>query len=206
MSEGSGGNTVPVSVYEKAVADMHRYKEALRTAKADLERIGKERDTFKAERDDFNHQLVDAADKLKGVQTQLDAQPGELRKEVERLKGEITTRDHRDAFGRAAKTFKGEKGETIREDALDALWKLSGYKPEGDPDDAKLSEAIAAAVAAQPFVLQSTGQTAGSAAVAAKGGQAAVAASGRGTPDLGGGGKSFVDQLRETLGAQYAPK
>jgi hypothetical protein len=194
--------TVPVGVYEKAQADLARFKEMARTARAQLETLTKERDTIKGERDTFAAQVNETTEKAKGLQSQLDAQPGELRKTIEKLQGDIRTRDHRDAFYRHAKGFRGEKGETIREDALDALWKLSGYTPEGDaPDDAKLAEVIGAAVAAQPFVLQSPAQPNGKAAVAANSGQPAVAGSGRGTPDLAGSDKGILAQLKETFKA-----
>ena len=202
MSEQSG-NTVPIGVYENAVASFKEFKVKYRNAQAQIEALAKERDTIKAERETLATQLAELDTQAKGLKGQLDAQPGELRKTIEHLQGEIRTRDHRDAFYRHAKTWKGEKGEVIRDDALDALWKLSGYTPEGDPDDAKLTEVITAAVAANGFILQTPAQSGGRAAAAANGGQAPAGANGRGNPDLATPPKGLMAQLAETFKSQY---
>ena len=205
MSETGGtGNSVPYGVYQKAVEDMGRYKASLRQLKEQVEGLAKERDTIKAERETLATQLAELDTQAKGLKGQLDAQPGELRKTIEQLQGEIRTRDHRDAFYRHAKGWKGEKGEVIRDDALDALWKLSGYTPEGDPDDAKLTEVITAAVAANGFILQTPAQSGGRAAAAANSGQAPAGANGRGNPDLATPPKGLMAQLAETFKSQYA--
>lgn len=162
MSETTSG-TIPVGVYEKAASDLARWKARAREAESKVDTITKDRDGLAG-------RLAELESSAKELQAKLDQQPGDLQKTIEKLQAEIRTRTHRDDFNKHAKSYKGEKGETIREDALDALWRLSGYTPDGDtPNGDKITEAIKAAVAAQPFVLQPPGQPAEAAAVAAYG-------------------------------------
>jgi hypothetical protein len=81
------------------------------------------------------------------LQQRSEAQPHELQAEVDRLKGELRTRDHKQAFHKAA------KASNVREDAVDDLWKVSGYEPEGDPDETRITEAIQGAVKVRPWLV-----------------------------------------------------
>jgi chromosome segregation ATPase len=81
------------------------------------------------------------------LQQRSEAQPHELQAEVDRLKGELRTRDHKAAFAKKA------KAENVREDAVDDLWKVSGYEPEGDPDETRITEAIQGAVKVRPWLV-----------------------------------------------------
>jgi hypothetical protein len=186
--------TVPTSVYEAAVRDMHRYKAELRKVKATL-----------AERDAA---LAAAAGEVEAAARERDALKGQLASPddkdatIAKLRGEIRDRDHRAAFEKAAKGFRGEKGETIQESAIADLFTLSGYRAEGDaPDEGALGEAIRAAVAARPFVL------APPAAVAANG-TATTPAPGpagpglvRGAPERSTPPTRVADQIRSTFEA-----
>ena len=87
-----------------------------------------ERDTAVTERDT----AVKSAEKAKA---DFDAQP--LKGEVDRLKGEIRTGKHRAAFDEAAKTAGAPK------DALDLLWRESGWKADKDEvNPAAIGEAV----------------------------------------------------------------
>lgn len=57
-------------------------------------------------------------------------------KEVERLTSELRNRDHRKVFDRLATDLKA------RPEALDDLWKLSGYTPEADTVDEQALKAL----------------------------------------------------------------
>jgi hypothetical protein len=75
-------------------------------------------------------------------------EPNALKEENDKLKGEIRTRDHRTVFEKVAKGLK------VREDALNALWKLSDYKAEADtPDEAAIASLIGATVEGNPYLL-----------------------------------------------------
>jgi hypothetical protein len=82
------------------------------------------------------------------LKTRLEAAPSDLQKELDRLRGEIRTRDHKSAFERLARDHK------VRPEALSDLWQLSGIKAETDTvDEAALQEAIQAAVEARPYLV-----------------------------------------------------
>jgi hypothetical protein len=152
MSEATSG--VPLSVYEKAQADMHRYKNLARDLKAKLaESDARIAEAVKA-RETAEKAAADAAEQVKALQ----ASPGEWQAKYEAAAKELRSRDHRSAWEKAAKEYKGEKGEVINPTALDALYKLTGGMPEGDDpkamEPATLTETIRAAVAANAFVLQ----------------------------------------------------
>jgi hypothetical protein len=97
--------------------------------------------------------VVSLGEERDTLKTKLESAPNELQAKIDELTGEIRNRDHRAAFGKAAKQYKGEAGETVRDDALDAIWQLSGYKPDGDPDEAKLLEVVKAVTAKHPFTV-----------------------------------------------------
>lgn len=57
-------------------------------------------------------------------------------KRVQELEQQLRDRDHRAAFDRVA------RARGVREDALDGAWQLSGYKAEGEPDEAAIAAVI----------------------------------------------------------------
>ena len=94
------------------------------------------------ENDQFRSLLEEVQTDRDGLKAKADAKPGELQAELDRLKGEIRTRDHRDVFTRLAK----DSGVT-QPKALEDLWSLSGYKAETDtPDDKSITAAISTAL------------------------------------------------------------
>lgn len=81
-----------------------------------------------------------------GLQAKLTAAPSELQQELDRLKGEIRTRDHRDKFNSLAK-------DQIRPEALDAAWKLAGWKADADEiNEAEMGKSIGTLVETNPFL------------------------------------------------------
>lgn len=82
------------------------------------------------------------------LQKRIETDPNEWREKAVRLEGEIRSRDHRAAFDRLAKLAN------VDEANLDDLFVLSGYKPDGDVDDAKINTVIAEAVKTRPRMLK----------------------------------------------------
>lgn len=70
--------------------------------------------------------LAESRTKIEAELNLTKAQPVQLQRELDALKGQIRTRDHRDAFSKAAV----EAG--VRPDAIGDLFTLSGYKAERD--------------------------------------------------------------------------
>lgn len=103
----------------------------LRTA---VKNLTAERDTFKAERD----KLVGENEKLKVS--------GASQRRVRELEGQINVMKHRQVFDKMAK----EKG--IREDAVEAAWKLSGYTPDGDPVEDEIGEFVEGIIEQNAFL------------------------------------------------------
>lgn len=141
-------NAISQDAYDRAVRQAIQRKQRIHELEAQLAKLTKDSETAAAalktataERDDFK--------------AKLDADPDGLRAKVLQLEGQIRARTHRDAFQAAAGKFKGPNGETVVPTAVDALWTLSGYKPEGDQaDEAVLLKTIGDAVASHPFCLQ----------------------------------------------------
>ncbi len=80
------------------------------------------------------------------LQNKLTAAPSELQAELDKLRGEVRTRDHRDKFNQLAK-------DHIKPEALDAAWKLAGWKAESDDvNEAELGKAISALAESNPFL------------------------------------------------------
>ena len=103
--------------------------------------VSEENNSLKSE----HEKVLQERDALK---TRLDAAPSDLQKELDRMKGEIRTRDHRQAFEKIAKEAK------VRPEALNDLWQLAGIKPETDTvDEEGLSNLISEAVQARPYLL-----------------------------------------------------
>lgn len=97
------------------------------------------RDSVKA----LSDKLQQAQDANKALAQQVEqfkaaSDPQGLATKVKELEAEVRTRDHRAVFDRLA------RAAGVREDGLDDLWQLSGYKPESDaPDEAALTATIA---------------------------------------------------------------
>ena len=104
-------------------------------AKADKEFSG-----FDAEKADLQAQLDEWKAKAEST-------PGEQATEVERLKGEIRTRDHRDEWGKVI-------GKELHEKAsIEDIWQKVGYKPEADKiDPAQITEFVGKAREAAPYL------------------------------------------------------
>jgi FtsZ-binding cell division protein ZapB len=106
-------------------------------------------------RSDRSGKLKSTAEELESLrsehaklQKKLETLPGELQGEVDRLKGEIRTRDHKSKFSEVAKELN------VRPEALDDLWSLSGYKAEKDDVDVDaLKATISEAVGKRPYLL-----------------------------------------------------
>lgn len=140
--------TISQDAFDRAVRQAIQRKQRIHELETRLAALTKEHETLAAA-------LKTAAAERDDLKTKLEADPDGLRAKVLELEGQIRTRAHRDAFGAAAGKFKGPNGETVVPSAVDALWTLSGYKPEGDQaDEAKLLKAIGDAVASNPFCLQ----------------------------------------------------
>lgn len=83
------------------------------------------------------------------LEQQFNAAPDELRSEVERLQNEIRTRDHRAAFDRIAAESH------VRPDAIEDIYRLSGYTPDSDvPDPEAIKSLIDDQVSRKPYLLQ----------------------------------------------------
>ena len=87
----------------------------------------------------INASLTSERDKLQSAIESIGAErdeladqvgtPDEYRQQLEELRGQIRTRNHRDVFDRVALDQKAHKK------ALDALWRLSGYEADSDTVD-----------------------------------------------------------------------
>jgi multidrug efflux pump subunit AcrA (membrane-fusion protein) len=163
--------------YDRTLRQAIMRKERIRELEASLAAREKTIGEMKASLDAATKSAAD----LTGRVQSLESNPGELQSEVDRLRGELRSRDYRARFEKLVREHKGEKGETVNPSAIDALWKLAGITPDSDePDEGKIKEAMGAAVAANPFVLQAPD--------ASTGGKAAVAAGTTTTPAPAGPG------------------
>lgn len=117
----------------------------------EVDRLTKELGTVTAERD--------------GLKTKVDAKPGELQAEIDRLQGELLSRDHRDAFAGVREfTVKDKDGKdakyTLNDGvAVEDLWTTLKYKAEGDkPDAAKITGLLQQAAASKPYLFKPAGE------------------------------------------------
>lgn len=117
--------------------------------------------TEKTQRDALAKQL----DEFKSV---VQTSPDEWKVKYEELHGKVREKTHKDAFGNVA------KGLNVRSDAIEDLWTLSKYAPEGDePDQEAIRGALEPLVKAKPYLLAAEApvaavQSAGKPVVAAK--------------------------------------
>jgi chromosome segregation ATPase len=94
------------------------------------------------------------AEELNALKTEHDAilkqvkAPSELKAELEQVKGELRVDRHRAAFTKVATSHK------VRSEALDDLWKLSGYNPETDlPDERQITSVVSETIKARPYLV-----------------------------------------------------
>lgn len=103
--------------------------------------------------------------KHKELETRTSTAPSELQAENAALKQQIRTRDHKEVFKRLA--MLPEHG--VREEAVNDLWDLSGYKAEGESaDEAKMQELIKAKLIGRDHFKRPTVETTTAAADAAQ--------------------------------------
>lgn len=108
-----------------------------------------ERDGAASERDRLKVELEQSQRERDELSAKLTAEPGEHLREIERLKGELRTRDHRETFKRIAAEAQAAPG------AIEDLWTLSGYRAEGDqPDEVRIRELVEGAKASRPYLFQ----------------------------------------------------
>jgi hypothetical protein len=89
--------------------------------------------------------LAKQLDEFKSV---VQTSPDEWKSKYEELHGKVREKAHKDAFGSVAKGLK------VRDDAIDDLWTLSKYAPEGDePDEKAILGHLEPLVKAKPYLL-----------------------------------------------------
>jgi FtsZ-binding cell division protein ZapB len=128
-----------------------------------IDELTNESASLKTEAKSRRHKNKSLQEELDGLKTQVDAitkerdslkaastaRPGELQAIIDDLRGQIRTRDHRDAFKRLAK----DAGARTEDTALTDLWNASGYKADSDTiDDAKITAAITEALAGRDYL------------------------------------------------------
>jgi hypothetical protein len=113
------------------------HRDRLRNA---VKTLTTERDQARQERDN----AIKERDTLKTAQTANESGPAQ--KKVKELEAKLRERDHKDAYKRIAE----EKG--IRKDALEDAWKLSGYEPNGEPDEDAIAELIDSQIEAKGYL------------------------------------------------------
>lgn len=108
-----------------------------------------ERDEIRLERDELKKQVDELARERDLYRQKLESDPEELRRDVERLRSELRDRDHKDTFQKVA-TKAG-----VRPEAIDDLWRLSGYKAETDePNVEQMTELVESAKSARSYLFQ----------------------------------------------------
>lgn len=95
---------------------------------------------------DFESKYTAALAERDGLQAKLTAAPSELQAELDKLKGELRTRDIRTKFDHVSK-------DLIRPDGLDAAWKLAGINTDADEiNEDELKKAVGSLVESNPFL------------------------------------------------------
>jgi chromosome segregation ATPase len=85
---------------------------------------------------------------LEAAKTKVETNPDEWRDKYDQLNHKWRETNHKNVFDKVAKELK------VREEAIDDLWKLSGYSPEGDdPDHDRIRGVVGEVVAAKPYLL-----------------------------------------------------
>ena len=154
--------------------------------------IKQERDDALAQRDAIRAQFEEVSRERDLFRQKLEAEPNDFVQEIDRLKGELRLRDHRDLFKKVA------AGAEARPEAIEDLWRLSGYVPQSDDvDENRIKELVEEAKSTKPYLFQSRPADAGK-----NEGQPAARPPGpglsRGVPDSTSGGMAVRKaQLRD---------
>jgi hypothetical protein len=116
------------TVTTNSTTDVSKYMYQIRKLKDALASAAKDRDSFKAEADQYRKDNTDIKSKY---------DESTLAQRLKEAEGKLKEVEYRKTWDRIAKA----KG--IREDALDAAYQLGGYKPaEGEIDETVIGEAI----------------------------------------------------------------
>jgi hypothetical protein len=160
--------------------------------------VKQERDDALAQRDAIRAQFEEVSRERDMFRQKLDSEPNDLILEIERLKGELRIRDHKDVFKKVATDAEA------RPEAIEDLWRLSGYVPQSDEiDPNQIRELVEEAKSAKPYLFQSKPADAGK-----NEGQPAARPPGpgfsRGVPDSTSGGMAVRKaQLRDPNWMRY---
>src|SRR4051812_1518353 len=155
------------------------FKDEAEALRATVATLTTERDTFKA---------------------QAQAQPGELKAEIDLYKGKLRDRDHKDKFRDLA------KAAGVNESAIEDAYQLSGYKPEADAiDEAKITAVITQTLQGRDWLKAAPAQGANgqSGASGTQTGQGAGQATLPQGPGANRGGQAGNDDLDKALEARY---
>lgn len=122
---------------------MRRMATKLGQQKAEIARLTAENSVLATQVDDY----VARHDTLASEREKYLATPHELQIEVESLRGQIREAKHRRVFESMA------ADSNLRKEAIDDLWKLSGYTPDVDePDPAKIKAVFDEAKTTKPYL------------------------------------------------------
>jgi hypothetical protein len=147
------------------LADVLKWKQRYREAKAQVETLTKANAELQAQKEEAEANF-DALNALTDeYEAKINATPDEMAAKVKELEKELWTRDTRAKFEKVAKDAK------VRDEALGDLWSLLGVDPEKDAeiDDAAIAERVGEAVKARSYLLQSDPATGNGAAVPQQG-------------------------------------
>lgn len=185
----------------------------LRASEEEHEKVVKDRDAYKAKVEGFESEkakaVEEATKKVAGERDALKAQlattPDEWKAKYEELAGANRTRDHKDAFRKAA------EAADLNPDAIEDAWELAtsrhGYKAESDaPDEAKIKGAVGEVLKGRAYLLKPKADPSAKAADAANGAPGGRTAptipakgpatgSGRGTSESGRPLTTVVDKV-----------
>lgn len=131
--------------YERAIGEAIQRKEQLRRAKAENEEMKARLAETAKERDDARAGLEAMKIEAKQWQDKYESSPDEWRAKYEDVQKQLKERDLRSRFDKSA------RGK-VRDDALDAAWKLAGLPVDGDLDDDGLGKAIGDLVSSNGFL------------------------------------------------------
>lgn len=141
----SEGNTISASDYQRAVAEATRRKERIRQLEAKLAEQEGEIAGLKKDLGDALEGFEAADAESKQWQEKFASSPDEWRAKYEDVQKQLKERDLRSRFDKSA------RGK-VRDDALDAAWKLAGLPVDGDLDDDGLGKAIGDLVSSNGFL------------------------------------------------------
>ena len=112
-----------------------------KTHRLKRKRTNEENATLKTEFDNARKQVED-------LNNQVSSNPDEWRDKYETLRNQVTTDKHKTTFSKIAKELR------VRDEAVEDLYSLSGYKVEGDePDETAIKGLIGGVVKAKPYMI-----------------------------------------------------